>query len=46
MAESDTTSEGTKISELPIVTTAPGNAWIVINVGGVTSRIKKSNLLS
>ena len=35
-----------KISELPVVTAAPGNSWIVINVGGITSRIRKSDLLS
>ena len=50
MAGSDTTPEGTKISELPTVlptvTTAPANAWIVAVVNGITSKIRKSDLLS
>ena len=35
-----------KISELPVVTAAPGNSWIVINVNGITSRIRKADLLA
>lgn len=34
-----------KISELPIVTTAAGDDYFVIVKGGITSRIKKSDLL-
>ena len=45
MADPDTTLEGTKISELPIVTTAAGNYLIVIVKGGITSRIRKADLL-
>ena len=30
-----------KISELPIVTTAAGDDWVVIVKGGITSRIRK-----
>ena len=34
-----------KISELPIVTTAAGDDWVVIVKGGITSRIRKADLL-
>ena len=35
-----------KISELPVVTSAAGSSWLVVVVNGVTSRIRKSDLLS
>ena len=34
-----------RVSDLPVVTAAPGDSWIVINVAGVTSKIRKSDLL-
>ena len=35
-----------KISELPVVTSAPDDAWVVVVVAGVTSRIRKADLLA
>lgn len=51
MADSDFTravpkAAGDKmVSELPIVTSVTGNSWLVINVNGITSRIRPSDLL-
>ena len=45
MADLDATSESKKISQLPVVTSASGDSWLVINVDGITSRIRKADLL-
>ena len=34
-----------RISELPVVQTASGDSWIVVVVNGVTSKIRKVDLL-
>ena len=51
MTETDFTRSAPKaagdkrVSELPIVTAADDGDWLVIVKGGITSRIRKSDLL-